>query len=983
MSESSQTDMSRSPAAPSWWTAGLAVAERPLGQDDAGDRTIRPEWSVFVEQVLAAESTGTRAYPAAVDDDVDVLAPALHQFTVAVAERIAEGASVLVADARLDLDPIVVGIGAQLGHRLATLAGRTLVSELHRTATVLSGETAADRFQDFLRRAATPAALCALFQTYPVLARLIGQACLQAERAVLELLARFADDRAEIVATLLDGTDPGALVEVRTGLGDRHRGGRSVTALVFADGRGVVYKPRPLDLHVRFNDLVAWLNDHVPTLVVRTAACLHRPGYGWMERIEHADCADATGIERFYRRQGALLALLYAVDATDIHHENVIAAGDQPVLVDVETLFQPVFPPSASTGHDPAVAALSSSVGRTALLPSMIFGEHGMLDISGLGGDRDTLYPSEATRWADAGLDTMHLVRRPVVFDGSANRPTIDGAQADPADHLTALLAGFRLAYNAIVVHRAELRSFLPRFADDEIRVIARHTHVYAKLLTESTHPDLLRDGVSRERVFEELWAQPLHDRLACLPSFEAADMWAGDVPTFYTRPGTRDLWTAAGERLRDVLEQPGLDTVAIKVAGMGELDRHDQEWLITATLASRLSTVEHRSADLLPGPLVAVEADPDRFLSLACGIADDIAARAAHDDTRANWTGMEPLDDRFWTVLPMGAGLATGYCGVALFLAQLGKLTGVTRYLDLAAKAVRPVSGLVDRFAAEPELAQAAGCGGFAGIGGIAYALARLTNLLDDADIRACLATTVRASALADDPAALSVNDGSAGGLAAMLAVHAETGLPEAAALAATLADRVAEAELPAPAFDSFLHGPAGIGWALLRYAADTGSSRHAAAATAILAGAPSVAAEGNHGIDQGWCSGLAGVAAAWSHPLVSHADRRAAGMAATLAAAAPLRDSSLCHGELGVLLGLSAVAKAGHETAAVALARRSGRLLGTLDNHGPRCGTPSGVRTPGLLAGLAGIGYGLLHLGFAEDVPSVLLLEPAVSRL
>jgi lantibiotic modifying enzyme len=35
--------------------------------------------------------------------------------------------------------------------------------------------------------------------------------------------------------------------------------------------------------------------------------------------------------------------------------------------------------------------------------------------------------------------------------------------------------------------------------------------------------------------------------------------------------------------------------------------------------------------------------------------------------------------------------------------------------------------------------------------------------------------------------------------------------------------------------------------------------------------------------------------------------------------------------------------------------------------------------VPTPGLISGLAGIGYGLLRLAFATRVPSVLLLEPA----
>ena len=40
---------------------------------------------------------------------------------------------------------------------------------------------------------------------------------------------------------------------------------------------------------------------------------------------------------RFYRRQGALLALLYALEATDFHAENLIASGEFPVLIDLET----------------------------------------------------------------------------------------------------------------------------------------------------------------------------------------------------------------------------------------------------------------------------------------------------------------------------------------------------------------------------------------------------------------------------------------------------------------------------------------------------------------------------------------------------------------------------------------------------------------------------------------------------------------------
>jgi lantibiotic modifying enzyme len=65
------------------------------------------------------------------------------------------------------------------------------------------------------------------------------------------------------------------------------------------------------------------------------------------------------------------------------------------------------------------------------------------------------------------------------------------------------------------------------------------------------------------------------------------------------------------------------------------------------------------------------------------------------------------------------------------------------------------------------------------------------------------------------------------------------------------------------------------------------------------------------------------------------------------------------------------------------VHLARRLAvRRPKRIDRHGPLCATPGGVETPGLMLGLAGIGYGLLRLADPDRVPSVLALEAPRSR-
>jgi lantibiotic modifying enzyme len=55
---------------------------------------------------------------------------------------------------------------------------------------------------------------------------------------------------------------------------------------------------------------------------------------------------------------------------------------------------------------------------------------------------------------------------------------------------------------------------------------------------------------------------------------------------------------------------------------------------------------------------------------------------------------------------------------------------------------------------------------------------------------------------------------------------------------------------------------------------------------------------------------------------------------------------------------------------------------LLDSIDTHGWVTGVPLGVETPGLMTGLAGIGYQLLRLAEPEKVPSVLLVAPPYAR-
>ncbi|MFD3571930.1 type 2 lanthipeptide synthetase LanM family protein [Streptomyces sp. NPDC058667] len=844
-----------------WWEAGQVSGDANGNQsgdangNESGDGSgPRPDWAAFTEAATAAAPEEAVA-PAQEYPGLSGFAWILRPFTVLAGERLERGLSATARDL-VDVAAVRGDLERQLSGRLARAAARTLVLELHeaRTAGRLDGDDPHARFRDFLGRTASRRGLAALLAGRPVLARLLGRAALDTAAAVAEALERLADDHDRLTADLLrgSGAGPRTLVGVETGAGDGHRGGRGVLLLRFADGTRLVYKPRPLAAHRHFNDVVTWFNQLPDVPDLRTLRLLDRGGYGWVEFVAARPCAAVEEVEAFYGRQGALLALLHLLDGTDLHHENLIAVGAHPVLVDVETLFHPPLPGAAAT-EDPAARALHDSVYRVGLLPQLLVGDHSALDVSAVGGGHEAVSPVARADWADAGTDRMRLVRRAGTFGESANRPRLaDGAPVEPGAHIDALCAGFRAGYTALSAARKELlhdTGLLAAFAEDEVRVVVRPTWMYSTLLDESTHPDLLKDADARQRVFETLGTDAFGTVLTPgLVIEEIAQLWSGDVPLFTARPGRNLLWGAPERPPAGRTDLPGAARVAAKLAALDTVDRQDQERIVRAAMATTSRTPAHRPAPGRRTRTAERAPEPERLLSAARSVGDQLVSLAYREGPRSNWIGLELLDDRYWRIGPMPADLAGGYTGPALFLAQLAALTGAAHYAEAARTALAPVPRLLDVLTARPDDLGAVGSGAFSGLGGIAYALGETARLLDDPAIGSWASAALRlAGAAAEVEREYGVGAGVAGGLAALLAAHGAGRGPypvgsgsgtggearETWRAARACADRLLTAG-PTAAGRGFTTGAAGIGWALLRFAeTEAGAEAEAGAGT------------------------------------------------------------------------------------------------------------------------------------------------------
>ncbi len=238
---------------------------------------------------------------------------------------------------------------ASLPDQLLTMLSPTMVLELNvaRVQGLLTGETAQERFHSFIERLQDREVALALLEEYPVLARQLTTSIDQWVNFRLEFLRHLCADWKKIRAMFSPDKDPGVLVAL-TGGGDQHGDGRAVLIAKFSSGFQLVYKPKPLAVDVHFQELLAWLNARGPSTgsgsripPFRTLKVLNRGEYGWVEFVKAQTCHSSEEVERFYERQGGYLALLYALQATDFHFENLIASGEHPVLIDLESLFHP------------------------------------------------------------------------------------------------------------------------------------------------------------------------------------------------------------------------------------------------------------------------------------------------------------------------------------------------------------------------------------------------------------------------------------------------------------------------------------------------------------------------------------------------------------------------------------------------------------------------------------------------------------------
>lgn len=885
---------------------------------------------------------------------------------------------------------------------LLRIALPTLLLELQcdRLRGRLRGTDAAERLEDFAAARLRPSEKrAAILAEYPVLARRLAEHAAGWAAAVSRLVSDLDRDRPAIERHF---GRLGPVTRVRAGLGDPHAGGRTTCKVDFDSGVGLYHKPRSLAVATSFLELLRALNEWGAEPAFPLRWVLDAGDHGWEASVGAPADLRTAAAHRYYRQQGGYLAVLHLLAGADMHHENVVTAGADAHLVDLEVLLQaPPRRATATTALGRAALDAHRCVLRTGLLPFRMAIGDGSTDVSGIGANGEQRTPVRVGRVADGGTDRMRIVREHGTLAAAAARPGGDS----PLEHWSRdLEGGFTATYDLILRHRREVARRLDGFAGCRVRRVMRPTLVYGLLREAMRHPDALRDGHAQDALADRLWAGVDADDpiVRALTELERRELLADDVPLFGLRA---DEASVAG--VDGALPWSGLEEARRRCDALGEDDRERQlSWLRIALLPRGM-----HSAAVTGGPAAAgrrrnaavgeVPIGPSGLEREAIAIGDRLLATATcGEDASMTWIAPAPAGTEAWEVSIGDPSLYGGLSGIALFLGALGARTGLARFAEAAEGALATAGTVLGGRPARDASA-------YLGAGGRTYALAQLAALCDEPRWMADALESCRdLRGAIDADAGLDVLSGVAGTALVLTGLWERTRDPQAAELAQICARRlIATAEPQAEgigwrvpvagrALAGLSHGAAGFALALARVhalAPEPTIAHHVAAALHFerslwdaqrggwldLRGdqqPPPLAAPS-------WCNGASGILVARLGLPAALCDAKVEEdieLAIAQTVEHGLRGShALCHGVIGDADTLMLAAGRGDRPQLRATAERAaGDAVRERRRQGAwRCGWGQ-VEVPGLMVGLAGIGYGLLRIAEPAGLPSPLAL-------
>lgn len=370
-----------------------------------------------------------------------------------------------------------------------------------------------------------------LYGRYPLMRYMISTMATQYVNAVLRCCDRLLEDWVDI-GTFFFNIGLTALTDIRGTGSDFHKGGQQVLLLTLRDTAAalheLVYKPGDVERDFRIvgdtqalgaaignlpavaakgvtpanllNNLGGSLMEMVEALAAQDQVTIPvtkykilpvnpgtsllaqanggydiRQSYGWIEFLsstpQDRDCPDQVTLFQYYQVYGAMVALAYVFQITDMHQENVIIHQQRPYFIDLEMAYSGILPGPGATSLGTAYNRFTSPVLRRTVAgwnrPQLSYDLPGTSEPTKnrpyLAGQAYTPQSADANRVMALFSRTIDLILRHVnQFDGWLVAASRVIARLVPFS-TSELFVRLRAIHNP--------SSYIPAFRPDEVRI--------------------------------------------------------------------------------------------------------------------------------------------------------------------------------------------------------------------------------------------------------------------------------------------------------------------------------------------------------------------------------------------------------------------------------------------------------------------------------------------------------------------------------
>lgn len=347
-----------------------------------------------------------------------------------------------------------------------------------------------------------------LFNIYPCLLRSVTETVENLSSYYVLLLERLNKDKNEIANKFCGGLEFKNVVEISSNISDSHKKGNGVSILKLDNGTKIVYKPRSLKIEKVYFDFLGKINAGCKYEMYEPKI-LDCQEYGWEEFVYYKSCKTEDEIRRYFYRFGILIFGSYILNTNDLHEENVIAAGEYPIIIDAETILDNRRRGRTNSAKEEINYILHESVLYSGLLPHYRFSNLGQgVDMSAIKGSEGKEYPIVIPKIADLCTSNMRFVYEHPTTGVNQNLVKLDGENVSAFHYLKEINAGFEDAYKYVLENKEKFLEYADMFGNLNIRHLVQDTQRYSMLLHTSFHPDFMQDGRDRQMFLCSLFKQ-------------------------------------------------------------------------------------------------------------------------------------------------------------------------------------------------------------------------------------------------------------------------------------------------------------------------------------------------------------------------------------------------------------------------------------------------------------------------------------------